>query len=115
MSGPDRPDKNILVIVDYEDQQYEIRTYPNEYSSLMMLIYDQIYTEGFGECRGMGKCGTCLVEITAKRQEPTAYERNEDATLLKAGLQQENLRLACQLMVDENLDGLTVKVLSNAF
>ncbi|MGN6639499.1 MAG: 2Fe-2S iron-sulfur cluster-binding protein [Mucilaginibacter sp.] len=112
MSGPGRPDKNILVIVDCDGQQYEIRTYPNEYSSLMMLIYDQIYTEGFAECRGMGKCGTCLVEITAKRQQPTAYERNEDANLLKAGLQQENVRLACQLIVDEKLDGLTVKILN---
>jgi 2Fe-2S ferredoxin len=79
----------------------------------MMLIYDRIYTEGFGECLGMGKCGTCLVEITVKRQEPTAYERNEDVNLARTGLQGENIRLSCQLMVDENLDGLVVKVLTD--
>jgi ferredoxin len=48
------PVKDITVTICYEG---------NEYRSLMMLIYDQIYPEGFGECLGMGKCGTCLVEI----------------------------------------------------
>lgn len=113
MSGLNRPEKNILVTVDYDGQLHEIRTYPNEYRSLMMLIYDRIYTEAFGECLGMGKCGTCIVEIIDKRQEPTAYERNEDVNLERTGVKGENIRLSCQLMVDENLDGLTVKVLAD--
>ena len=50
----------------------------------MMLIYDKIRPEDFGECLGMGKCGTCLIEI-----EPdihlNSFNRNEETTLMKAG------------------------------
>jgi len=112
MNNQTLPVKDITVLVDYDGEQYELCTYANEYRSLMMLIYDRIFTEDFGECLGMGKCGTCLVEITSQRMEPTAYERNEQANLLKAGQTHGNIRLACQLVIDEKMDGLTVKVLT---
>ena len=102
---------DIVVLVEYDGQQHELHTYANEYRSLMMLIYDRIFSEGFGECLGLGKCGTCLVEITGKRAEPTAYERNENINLAKTGHTCANVRLACQLMIDEKMDGLAVKVL----
>ncbi len=111
MSIRNLPVSDITVLVDYDGEQHELHTFTNEYRSLMMLIYDRIFTEGFGECLGMGKCGTCLVEITSKRMEPRAYERNEEANLLKTGHTGENIRLACQLIIDENIDGLAVKVL----
>lgn len=103
--------KDIVVRVICDGEQHELRTYPNEYRSLMMLIYDRIYTEGFGECLGMGKCGTCLIEVIEKKQEPTAYERNGDVNLLRAGHYNKNIYLSCQLMVDEQLDGLAVRIL----
>ncbi len=106
------PEDEIVVRVDCDDEQHELHTFTNEYRSLMMLIYDRIFIEGFGECLGMGKCGTCLVEITHKEQEPTAYERNEEANLIKTGRAGTNARLSCQLMIDGNLDGLAVKVLT---
>jgi len=112
MSGQNLPVKDIIVLVDYGGEQYELCAFTNEYRSLMMLIYDRIFTEGFGECLGMGKCGTCLVEIASQRTEPTAYERNEETNLLKAGKTKGNIRLACQLMIDEKMDGLAVKVLT---
>lgn len=112
MSSVERPARNIMVGVDYDGEHYELHTYANEYRSLMMLIYDRVFTEGFGECLGMGKCRTCLVEITSQRMEPTAYERNEEANLLRVGQTNENIRLACQLMIDEKMNGLTVKVLT---
>jgi len=106
------PVRNITVLVNYDGAQYKLQTFTNEYRSLMMLIYDRIFTEGFGECLGMGKCGTCLIEIISQRMEPTAYERNEDTNLLRAGQINGNIRLACQLIIDEKMDGLVVKVLT---
>ncbi|NHA02651.1 2Fe-2S iron-sulfur cluster binding domain-containing protein [Mucilaginibacter sp. HC2] len=103
---------SIVIHVEYSGELYELRTYNNEYRSLMMLIYDRIFTDGFGECLGMGKCGTCLIEITNKLQEPAAYERNGDANLQRAGQTGENIRLSCQLLIDEKIDGLAVKVLT---
>ncbi|QHS56591.1 2Fe-2S iron-sulfur cluster binding domain-containing protein [Mucilaginibacter sp. 14171R-50] len=105
------PVRDITVTIDHDGEQHELRTYSKEYRSLMMLIYDRIGIEGFGECLGMVKCETCLVEITEKQTEPTAYERNEQATLFKAGHSDNNRRLSCQLMVDESLNGLKVKIL----
>jgi 2Fe-2S ferredoxin len=112
MNNRNPPVCDITVLVDYGGEQYQLRAFTNEYRSLMMLIYDRIVTDGFGECLGMGKCGTCVVEITGKRMEPTAYERKEDVNLLKAGQTAGNIRLACQLVIDKKMDGLAVKVLT---
>ena len=38
-------------------------------------------------------------------------DRNEESTLFKMGLQQQNIRLACQILVDENLKNVTVEVI----
>jgi len=100
------PVKNISVTICYEGKIHEIKTYTNEYRSLMMLIYDRIYTESFGECLGMGKCGTCLVEIMSSKHELSCYERNEDMTLLRNIKAKENIRLSCQLVIDEKMDGI---------
>lgn len=106
------PTKNISISVSHDGECYEIQTYTNEYRSLMMLIYDRIYTESFGECLGMGKCGTCMVEIMSSEHELSCYERNENMTLLRNIKAKENIRLSCQLVIDEKMDGLAVKVLS---
>lgn len=100
----------ISLKVMLEGETYHLETYPNEYRNLMMLIYDKISPEDFGECLGMGKCGTCLIEI-----EPgirlNSFNRNEDTTLIKAK-SDKGLRLACQILIDEHLNGITVKVIS---
>jgi len=108
MTSP--PVKNIAVTIYCGEEIHEIKTYANEYRSLMMLIYDRIYTEGFGECLGMGKCGTCLVEIISSVRELSFYERNEETKLARAGLPGGDIRLACQILVDESMDGLKVKI-----
>ena len=77
----------------------------------MMLIYDQIYPEGFGDCLGMGKCGTCLVEIISSIHEPSYYERNEEMTLLRTGVSGKEVHLSCQIMIDEFIDGIKVNML----
>lgn len=105
------PIKDITISVFCDGENHEIKTYTNEYRSLMMLIYDKIYTEGFGECLGMGKCGTCLVEIMSNHKRLSYHERNESTTLLKAGYAGKEVRLSCQLIIDELMNGLKVNVL----
>lgn len=105
------PAKNITISVYYGEECHEIQTYTGEYRSLMMLIYDRIYTESFGECLGMGKCGTCMVEIMGSKHDLSCYERNEDMTLLRNIKAKENIRLSCQLIIDDKMDGLAVNVL----
>jgi 2Fe-2S ferredoxin len=77
----------------------------------MALIFDRIYIDGFGECRGMGRCGTCRVAVDGDLATLTTMDRNETATLKKMGVEGDDVRLACQLLVDEHLYGRTVVVL----
>jgi 2Fe-2S ferredoxin len=104
------PVRNLSVSVFYDGRWFELRTYANEYRNLMMLIYDKVYIDGFGDCVGMGKCGTCLVEIVKSDHQLTSYDRNEDTTLLKSGNAGKDVRLSCQIMIDEFIDGLEVIV-----
>lgn len=103
------PDKNIEITIFYDGQLHTVKTYPNEYRNLMMLIYDKIYTEDFGDCLGMGKCGTCLIEVVGD-SELTSYDRNEETTIAKAGIDGENLRLSCQILIDHHINGLRINV-----
>mgnify|MGYP001545166857 CR=1 FL=1 len=103
--------KTIRIRVIANGEERVLTTYPGEYRSLMMLIYDRVYVDGFGECRGMGRCGTCRVAIDGDPGTLTGMDRNEEATLAKTGHEPGEVRLACQILLDEELDGRTVRVL----
>lgn len=76
----------------------------------MMLIYDRIYVELFGDCKGMGRCGTCMIKILGNDTLLPALDRNEAATLTKSGIGIDGIRLSCQIMVDHLLDNSTVMI-----
>lgn len=100
---------DISLTVNINGEVYHLKTHANEYRNLMMLIYDKIGPEDFGDCLGMGKCGTCLVAIESKIGL-SSHDRNEETTLRRAGTGYGS-RLACQILIDEQINGLTVKVL----
>ncbi|MDR1289536.1 MAG: 2Fe-2S iron-sulfur cluster binding domain-containing protein [Holosporales bacterium] len=65
----------------------------------------------FGGCSGAGVCGTCHVlippEFLQKLNEPSDHE----ADLLEVlPMSKENSRLACQVVVTDELDGLIVNI-----
>ena len=99
----------------YEGQEYYLRTYENEYRNLMVLLKDKICPEDFGQCGGMGRCGTCLVNVTGLANSPTDSYRNEQATLAKMGMQDQATRLSCQIQVDEDLKSAVVEILGNVY
>lgn len=102
--------KDIHLKVIYGEEEYYLETYTNEYRNLMMLLYDTIYLEDFGECKGIGRCGTCMIEIVEKINELSCPERNEETTLKKTGVTNLNIRLACQIMVNEELQNATIRI-----
>ena len=103
--------KNISIDIIYDGEHYNIQTYYNEYRNLMMLIYDNLYPDDFGDCMGMGKCGTCLIELVEFKTQPSFMDRNEEATRQRHNIKNKNIRLACQILIDEHLDGLKIRVL----
>ncbi len=86
-----------------------ITCHEGEYRNLMVLINEKIYVEDFGECKGIGRCGTCLVEIITINPLPE-LERNEKSTLEKCAVKLPNLRLSCQIMIDQLLNGATISI-----
>jgi|SRR6185437_4348368 len=103
--------KDIRINILYEDNEYELNTYSGEYRSLMALIYDNICTDDFGQCRGMGRCGTCLIEILGDTGELGNFVRNEETTITKMGITNPAARLACQIPVNATLHGVTIRVI----
>lgn len=85
------------------DERMEIEVHRGEYRNLMDLINDKLYVEDFGECRGIGRCGTCLIAFTSDKKLPE-MDRNEKSTLNKTEVIGEQWRLSCQIMIDEILD-----------
>ena len=78
----------------------------------MTLLKDKIYIEDFGQCGGMGRCGTCSVTISGL-PDNAATNTNERNTLSKMGVANPAIRLSCHIEVNENLKNATVQVLDN--
>ena len=101
--------KDIFFTLVHGEYQTNISTYEGEFRNLMILINEKIYVEDFGECRGTGRCGTCLVEI-ANLAMPVEMQRNEERTIEKSSLRSPNLRLSCQLMIDKSLQNSIIRI-----
>lgn len=95
----------------FEEEEVNVVTYRHEYRSLMELISDRFYLEEFGECKGIGRCGTCMVRIIDKDKSFEEFERNEETTLLKMGIQNPLVRLSCQILIDDKLANCIISVL----
>lgn len=96
----------------FEEQKFELTSFVNEYRSLMVLIKDRIGPDDFGECGGMGRCGTCLIKIYGNENNSELI-RNEQSTLEKIGITDPEIRLACQLQINDDLKNARVYILGN--
>ena len=101
---------SITITVIDQDESYELTAAAGQYRSLMMFLYDQVYLDGFGECLGMGRCGTCAIEIMSTNAPIKQFNRNEQATLAKEGITAPNIHLSCQIEVDERLNGAVIRI-----
>lgn len=106
-------ESTIKLIVCYEGQTYFLETSKHEYRDLMSLLKDKICPEDFGQCGGMGRCGTCLIGISGMPGDSGMLHRNEHQTLRKFGIKDPEIRLSCQIQVNEDLENLVVQLLNN--
>ena len=94
----------------YFDEEIIVETYEGEFRNLMVLINEKIYVEDFGECKGIGRCGTCLIETQGLGEAASAKDRNENSTLEKVAVKKPNLRLSCQVMINGALQNSIIKI-----
>jgi 2Fe-2S ferredoxin len=100
----------IVFKVNYFEEKKIIETHVGEYRNLMVLLNEKFYLESFGECKGMGRCCTCVVEIKAMENCLVEMQRNEASTLSKSGIHQSGMRLACQIVINEELNNAEVTI-----
>lgn len=101
---------SIKLTVTANDLEQIIETYGGEYRNLMELLRDKMYLDSFGECGGMGRCATCIIEINGLKGNVATKERNEPVTLSRFGCEEVNVRLSCQILVNADLDGAIITV-----
>lgn len=106
-----KPVADIVITITCNGYDTVVHTYEHEYRNLMQLINDQVFVEDFGECRGMGRCATCKVMALNHAYTPDDYERNEWATLSKAGEAIPPTRLSCQVAIDKKVNGLHFSII----
>lgn len=83
---------------------------PNGISILEVAHKNDVPLEG--ACEGSLACSTCHIIVeddTRYSALPTAKEEEEDMLDLAFGLTQTS-RLGCQIMVNDSLDGLVVRI-----
>jgi 2Fe-2S ferredoxin len=103
------------VTIESGGESFTFHYYPYEYRSLMHFISDKMYTDVFGECKGMGRCGTCAVAVLQAEALHIDYNRNELKTLAMHQLTAtRHIRLACQIMLDDAIDGMTFRLLDDS-
>lgn len=100
----------ICITIINAGEEYVVKTYLHEYRNLMTLLSNNIYLENFGECGGQGRCATCMVKVDGLRGNANTLERNEAATIGKVGLADEAIRLSCQLLINEDLNGAVIEI-----
>ena len=102
--------RDITFTLSYREEEIKVETYEGEFRNLMVLINEKIFVEDFGECKGIGRCGTCLVIAEGIGDGGSVMERNEKSTLQKCAVQHTNLRLSCQVMINSNLQNACIEI-----
>ncbi len=102
--------KEIAITIINAGEAHVVKTYLHQYRNLMVLLNNSIYLENFGECGGQGRCATCMVKAVGLKGNANVMERNEAATIGKAALADEPIRLSCQLLINEDLNGAVIEI-----
>lgn len=89
---------------------HAVTTFPHEYYNLMALLYDKFYFENFGECKGIGRCGTCHITIEEGNPDLLVRKGNEQTTLSKMENISERSRLSCQISITEAIHQLHFRI-----
>ena len=94
-------------------EEHRMKTHWGEYRDLRALLHDKLFLDEFGQCGGMGRCATCLVMVQSSEKGLGILQRNEETTLIRNGQNNENIRLACQIAVDDTIANAYIQLLDN--
>jgi ferredoxin, 2Fe-2S len=105
--------RNIEFTVIYLGEEHRVQTWWGEYKTLRFLLSDKLNISRFGECGGMGRCATCLIEISNLNGSTTLLKRSEHTSMQRMIKSYSIVRFACQVQVNDDLANVTIKILKN--
>jgi 2Fe-2S ferredoxin len=98
-----------ITYVEYTGTEREIELQSG--LSVMQGAIDNRIVGIDADCGGECACATCHVYVDPRWLEKVGPQGSQEAALLDfAALAQPNSRLACQIKMDDRLDGLVVKL-----
>ncbi len=98
-----------VTVTSRADEIHQLEGKPGR--KLMEVIRDADIEEMIGLCGGFANCGTCHCYVDAAWFDKTqkgADPEGEEVMIEGLTLAQPHSRLACQIILDDSLDGLVV-------
>lgn len=95
-----------IKVTDREEKLHDLEA-PTDMSFNLMEILKAHELPVEGTCGGMALCASCHCYINSNHELPEPSEDEEDM-LDQAFFVEDNSRLACQIKIKEELDGLEV-------
>ena len=84
---------------------------PYAYRNLMEFIVNELY-EDIGACKGKAWCGTCHGVVVQGAFDQEDIVGDERHTLQRLSTEPQS-RLACQIMLEPELDGMVFKLIGD--
>jgi 2Fe-2S ferredoxin len=101
-----------ITVLDRQDKLHELEA-PTDMNMTVMEICKAYELPVKATCGGMAMCSTCHCYILSDHDLPDMRDAEEDM-LDQAFFVEDNSRLGCQLMLDESMDGLKIKLAPEA-
>ena len=103
-------EENIILIkvIDRKDQTHEIEA-PTDMNMNLMEICKAYNLPVKGTCGGMAMCASCHCYVESEHEIALASNDEEDM-LDQAFFVENNSRLGCQVFMNEQLNGLVVRL-----
>lgn len=99
-----------IKVINAEGQEEPIELPEGISLSLMELLKACEYPV-LGTCDGMALCGSCHVEVLKGMEHLHPISDQEEETLDSLPNYRPNSRLACQIHITDEIDGLVIKIL----
>ena len=100
-----------ITIINEKDVSTTLAFIPHAYRNLMEFIVNEL-VEDIGACKGKAWCGTCHGAIVQGNFEPEDIIGDEIKTLHRLSTVPQS-RLACQIMLGPELDGMVFKIIGD--
>ena len=97
-----------IIIIDREGVRHEVEA-PTDMNFNLMEVCKSAELPVKGTCGGMALCSTCHCYIDSGHELPEMSMDEEDM-LDQAFFVKENSRLACQINITDDLEGLVIEL-----